>query len=84
MLDILAQTDAFIFGVTAIILVSRKNKWGFVAGLLGQPGWLITTVVHQQWGIFLLSLVYTFSWTYGFYQWFIKNPDQNTQTGESK
>lgn len=37
MLDIIAQAGVFIFGLIAIVLVAKKNKWGFVFGLLSQP-----------------------------------------------
>jgi len=70
MLDIISQIAIFAFGVAAIILVAKKNKWGFVFGLLTQPFWYITSYIHQQWGVFFVSLAYTFSWIYGIYKWF--------------
>lgn len=72
MWDIIAQIGVSVFGVMAILLVSKKNKWGFVCGLLSQPFWFITTFHHRQWGVFFLTVVYTFSWGYGFYEWFFK------------
>lgn len=72
MWDIIAQIGVAIFGVTAIILVSKKNKWGFVLGLLSQPFWYITSFINKQWGIFFLSIVYTGSWILGIYEWFFK------------
>jgi len=72
MLDILSQTVIFLTGVTSIFLVARKNKWGFVVGLAGQLFWYITTWVHGQWFIFILSFAYTASWAYGVYEWFFK------------
>jgi nicotinamide riboside transporter PnuC len=71
-LDIAAQIGISVLGVAAIILVARKNKWGFVCGLLTQPFWYITSWTHQQWGIFIISFAYTVSWSYGFYLWFLK------------
>ncbi len=71
-LDAIAQIGITIFGVSAIILVARKNKWGFVLGLVSQPFWLITSYLNRQWGVFLLSAVYVFSWAYGIYEWFYK------------
>jgi len=72
MLDIIAQIGIFIFGIAAIILVSRKNKWGFVFGLISQPFWYITSYLNGQWGVFLVSVVYTASWAYGIYEWFYR------------
>jgi len=72
MWDTIAQIGVAIFGVSAIILVSKKNKWGFVLGLLSQPFWYITSFINKQWGIFFLSIVYTGSWILGIYEWFFK------------
>lgn len=72
-LDILSQVAIFIFGVLGVVLVARKNKWGFVFGLLVQPFWFITAFLNEQWGVFLVSIVYTASWSYGIYEWFFKN-----------
>ena len=69
-LDTIAQIGITIFGVSAIILVASKNKWGFVLGLISQPFWLITSFLNKQWGVFLLSVVYVFTWAYGIYNWF--------------
>ena len=72
MWDIISQIIIFAFGILAIILVARKNKWGFVFGLLSQPFWYITSYTHKQWGIFFISIAYTLSWSYGIYEWFCK------------
>ena len=72
MWDIISQVGVAIFGISAIILVSKKNKWGFVLGLLSQPFWYITSFTNKQWGIFFLSIVYTGSWILGIYEWFFK------------
>ena len=71
-LDQISQIGITIFGVSAIILVARKNKWGFVLGLLSEPFWLATSFLNKQWGVFLLSIVYVSSWAFGIYNWFYK------------
>jgi len=70
--DGISQIIIFFFGISAIILIDRKNKWGFVIGLASQPFWLITSYINHQSGVFLLSIVYTFAWMYGIYRWFYK------------
>lgn len=70
--DFIAQIGVTVFGVTAIILVSRNNRWGFVIGLISQPFWLLTSLLNKQWGVFILTLFYVFSWSYGIYQKFFK------------
>ncbi len=71
-LDLISQIGIAIFGVAAIILVARKNKWGFVLGLASQPFWILTAYENKQWGIQLLNVIYVFTWAYGIYEWFYK------------
>ncbi len=73
MWDTISQICIFVFGILGILLVAKKNKWGFVLGLLSQPFWFITSFVHGQWGVFFLSIGYTLSWAYGIYVWFFKD-----------
>lgn len=70
MLDVICQIVISITGVTALFLMAKGNRWGFVVGLISQPFWFITTYQHQQWGIFGISFVYTANWIYGIYNWF--------------
>jgi nicotinamide riboside transporter PnuC len=77
-LDIYANIGMFLFGVIAIILVARKNKWGFVFGLFSQPFFFITSWINKQWGLFFLSIIYTGSWIYGIYNWFYKEKSKPT------
>lgn len=74
MWDIISQIGITIFGVTAIILVARKSKWGFVFGCLSQPFWFITSYINHQWGVFFLNFIYAGTWIYGVYNWFYKQP----------
>ena len=74
---IFTQVSLFIFSITAIVLVARKNKWGFVFGLLSQPFWFSTSWQHKQWGVFFVSIAYTLSWLYGIWNWFF-NPKNHT------
>jgi len=57
-----------VFGCSAIYLVGRKDKYkkyGYIFGLLSQPFWLYSSFLNRQWGIFFLSIWYTFSWGNG-------------------
>ena len=72
-LDTIAQFGMFIFGISAILLVALKNKWGFVMGLISQPFFFITSYINRQWGLFFLSIPYTFTWIFGIYKWFYKD-----------
>ena len=72
MWDNISQIAITILGATAIILVAKKNKWGFVAGFASQPFWFITSLVNKQWGVFVVSIIFTGSWLLGIYEWFYK------------
>ncbi|HME87040.1 MAG TPA: nicotinamide mononucleotide transporter [Candidatus Nanoarchaeia archaeon] len=69
-LDMISQVFLFIFGVFAIVLLARDNRWGFVFGLLSNPFYYITAYLNDQWGLFLVNIAYTFSWAYGCYTHF--------------
>ncbi len=84
MWDTIAQIGIAVFGISAIILVAKKNKWGFVFGLLSQPFWLITAFLNEQWGVFLLSIVYVGSWAFGIYNWFFKDKTKRQNNQERK
>ena len=73
-LDYVAQFGLGIVGASAIFLVSRDNRWGFVLGLLSQPFWFMTAFINEQWGIGVLSIFYTYSWWSGVYNKFIARP----------
>ena len=57
-------------GGVAIWLSQDKRdhfrRYACLFGLAGQPFWFYTTFTHQQWGIFMLSFIYTWSWYRGF------------------
>ncbi len=72
MWDQISQWIIPTLGVSAIFLVAKKNKWGFVLGLISQPFWFITSYTNQQWGVFIMSIAATFSWMLGIYEWFLK------------
>lgn len=73
LLDSISQVFIVILGTASIILVAKKNKWGFVLGLLSQPFYIYTSLVNEQWGIFITSFIYTGSWIFGIYEWFFKD-----------
>ena len=70
----LMQIILFSLSITAVFLSQRKTenirKWACVFGLLSQPFWFIAT--WGTWGMFAISIVYTFIWAESFYNTFIK------------
>jgi len=72
-LDTIAQIGIAVLGISAVLLVAKKNKWGFVLGVAAQPFWLTTSFLNKQWGVFLLSMIYVVTWSFGVYEWFSKD-----------
>lgn len=53
-------------GYLATRRTPTHRAWGCVLGLLAQPLWLWSSWQAGQWGVFVLSLGYTYSWATGF------------------
>ncbi len=62
-------------GFIAIYLTQQRNqqykRYACIFGLLSQPFFLYETFNAGQWGMFVLSIFYTFAWVVGFYNNFI-------------
>lgn len=73
----MSQLFICIFGFIAVFLSQQKNKKGqkfaCIFGLAGQPFWFYSTLQAEQWGIFVLSIFYTWCWCLGLKNnWFTK------------
>ena len=65
MIDQFAQYGVLFFGPAAIWVVGWKGKrrrWGYILGLASQPFWFITLYHNEQWPIFIVAFIYTYSW----------------------
>lgn len=83
---IICQVFIFIFGASAVWLVGRTEhwkRWGYISGLCGGPFWLYMAAVDNQWGVFALSLWYSYSWGQGVWNYWIK-PWRNKHNGLTK
>lgn len=63
----------FIFTTLGLLLVSLKNKWGFVLGLVGQILLLMAAYLDNIHGLTILSFILVFIWIFGIYNWFCKD-----------
>lgn len=58
-----------ITGTIAIWLTQQhREKWkryAGIIGLLGQPAWLISSYQSELWGVFAMSIFYTYAWCLG-------------------
>lgn len=71
-----AQIFIALFGLTAVYLTQQSNErikqYASIFGLLGQPFWVYATYTTSQWGMFFLTICYTYAWLVGFYNTWIK------------
>lgn len=66
----IAQAAILILSAAAMWLVSgrgRHERLGWAIGLASQPFWLWATWEAGQWGMFALSVFYTWTWARGFW-----------------
>lgn len=57
----ITQIAIVLFSCVSIwALSSRRYRLGFILGLCGQPFWIWETYTSGQWGMFLVSLWFTF------------------------
>lgn len=68
------QVFIFILGGAAVLMVNipATRRLAPLFGVASQPFWIYDTFVHAQWGMFGLSVVYTFGWLIGVYHEWIK------------
>lgn len=79
----LSQASIAIFGVTAVALSqsvsASARRWASVFGLVGQPFWFYSAATSQQWGIFVLCILYSIVWAKGFYSSWVNPPRWTTE-----
>lgn len=78
----ITQIAILLTGVIAIYLTQQPKehlkKYACIFGLIGQPFWMYATYVSGQFGIFLLTFVYTYVWCVGLYNnWIKKDESEN-------
>ncbi|MEO8752333.1 MAG: hypothetical protein ABI624_06625 [Casimicrobiaceae bacterium] len=66
------MTEQIIIGICGLASVwlsqsprVRTQRWACIFGLCAQPAWFYATWQAGQWGIFILSLIYTIGWLRG-------------------
>lgn len=69
------QIGITLFSCAAIWLLAQKKpwaRWGYIVGIVGQPCWFYTTWEHAQWGMFLVTCWFTFSYGQGIWNYWTK------------
>lgn len=72
----LEQLAIALTGVTAVWLSQDSRpeyrRWSSIFGMIGQPFWFYATYKAEQWGIFALCFLYTYSWGRGLWNNWLK------------
>lgn len=82
--DLAIQLGILIFGCTAVWLIGRPEswrRWGYFLGLCSQPFWLYMSYKKQEWGVFILSCLYTYSWAQGVWFHYFKPEKVQPENG---
>lgn len=70
------QVVIAITGAVAIWLANDERealrKWACIFGLAGQPFWLHSSWLAEQWGILALTIVFTVAWGRGFHNHWLR------------
>lgn len=78
----LDQLAIALTGATAAWLTQSRNerarKYACVFGIIGQPFWLWASWQTQQWGIFIVSILYAAAWMRGLWVHWIAPSDNST------
>ena len=77
------QAIILILGGAAIWLISRREKWmrwGYIIGLISQPFFMYATYQEKQWGIFALAIWYSYSYSQGIYNYWIRKEKDGNST----
>jgi len=71
------QAVILITGALAIWLTQQRNvswqRYACLIGIIGQPYWLLATYEAEQWGMFGLSIFYSYSWLVGINNHWLKS-----------
>ena len=74
-IELINQIMLVTLGPTVIWFLAQKKpwmRWGYILGLCSEPFWLGTSIINRQWGLFILTIVYTVCYCIGVYNYWIK------------
>lgn len=70
------QIGIALTGVTAIFLTQAKHeplrRYACLFGMAGQPFWAYAAITAEQWGIPVLTVLYTIAWAKGVWTFWLR------------
>ena len=65
-----------VLGAAAAWLSQERRlswrRWACIFGMLGQPAWSYAAWQAQQWGIFIVTVIYAAAWMRGVWVYWIR------------
>lgn len=81
------QVWIFVFGISAVYLVGMRNeryhRYGFWAGVISQPAWLLLMIHDGRPIMLVVALFYSYVWTRGLVNNYLKGNGNATTDGEA-
>jgi hypothetical protein len=82
---VIDQIGIALTGVTAILLSQSKHerlrRYACLFGIAGQPFWIWSAIKAAQWGVLVLTALYTIAWAKGVWTYWLRPQQLN---GEAK
>ena len=79
------QIAIAILGASAAWLSQARaesaRRWACIFGMLGQPFWFYASLQAEQWGIFVVCILYALAWMKGLWVYWIKPHRSRTASG---
>lgn len=79
--NIIIQIILSVLSLSSLFCITRESitvrKYAPIFGLLSQPFWIYATFKASQFGMFLLSFIYTIIWVNTFYNMWINKKGIN-------
>lgn len=75
--DVLIQVSLPIISVSTTYLIARRRLSGIVMALASQPLWIVTAVLHRQWGIVVTATLNVWSLATGVRRWRAEQSDSS-------
>jgi len=73
-METISQIMIGVCGISSCWLTAtHRAKWACIWGLCAEPFWIATSIHHKQWGILALAIVYTYMWSYGLYNYWLRD-----------
>lgn len=72
MLDFIAQIAIIITGLASMYLIAsqeaKTRMYAAILGMAGEPFWIITALIAEQWGVIILAVIHAATWARVFWK----------------